>query len=188
MDIGDSSPILTSAPITAMSRSSGTSKGQTQFLPSLDSMVPVCAYARKLSNAYRNRLYPLTPASRRLDFVTARKLGMSKGGLKVGPIAAYTNVIFKEMYRSDIGKLDVEKICGSLSDIAESADFRQTIYFQLLCGLIYQEEVEYITANFAYILAEAFRMLQMEWEQLCEDLRVGELSKESPTPTSEIAC
>jgi auxin responsive GH3 family protein/jasmonic acid-amino synthetase len=56
------------------------------------------------------------------------------------------------------------------------ADFAQSLYCHLLCGLLYADEVRIVSATFAHSLVLAFQTFERVWEDLCADIRSGSLS------------
>ncbi|MCO5608051.1 hypothetical protein L7F22_062255 [Adiantum nelumboides] len=58
------------------------------------------------------------------------------------------------------------------------------MYCYLLCGLVHRDDVEVLTAVFAYTLVEALRMLEIEWQSLCHDIRSGLLNENRVTDPS----
>lgn len=61
-------------------------------------------------------------------------------------------------------------------------DAFQSMYSQMLCGLIYREQVLRCGAVFASGLVRAIKFLQMNWEQLAHDIETGTLSPKITDP------
>ncbi|KAI5081854.1 hypothetical protein GOP47_0001597 [Adiantum capillus-veneris] len=55
-------------------------------------------------------------------------------------------------------------------------DSFQSMYSQMLCGLLHRTDVLRMGAVFASGFLRAIRFLQDNWQQLCADIRTGELS------------
>ncbi|BFI27848.1 protein MpGH3B [Marchantia polymorpha subsp. ruderalis] len=55
-------------------------------------------------------------------------------------------------------------------------DFAQSVYCQLLCGLIRSAEVAMMSSLIISVLATAVTFLQENWEELCNDISTGKLS------------
>ncbi|KAI5077194.1 hypothetical protein GOP47_0007018, partial [Adiantum capillus-veneris] len=51
------------------------------------------------------------------------------------------------------------------------------MYCHLLCALVHRDDVEVLTAIFAFTLVEALRMLEVEWKNLCHDIKFGHLNQ-----------
>lgn len=56
------------------------------------------------------------------------------------------------------------------------ADCRQSMYTQLLCGLIQRDEVLRVGAIFASAFLRAIKFLEDHWQELCHDIRTGDIS------------
>lgn len=59
----------------------------------------------------------------------------------------------------------------------------QSMYSQMLCGLIMREQVLRMGAVFASGLLRAIRFLQLNWQQLCQDIRTGTLNPKVTDPS-----
>ncbi|KAG6549536.1 hypothetical protein Mapa_008917 [Marchantia paleacea] len=55
-------------------------------------------------------------------------------------------------------------------------DFHQSMYCQLLCGLIRSSEVVVMSSLIISILATALTFLRENWEEMCNDIETGKLS------------
>ncbi|KAH7306311.1 hypothetical protein KP509_22G006000 [Ceratopteris richardii] len=55
-------------------------------------------------------------------------------------------------------------------------DTFQSMYCQMLCGLLQRKEVVRMGAVFASGFLRAIRFLQDHWWELCEDIRIGKLT------------
>ncbi|MCO5610759.1 hypothetical protein L7F22_065000 [Adiantum nelumboides] len=64
----------------------------------------------------------------------------------------------------------------SPEEVVWHLDNMQAMYCLLLCALLCWEELEFMTSTFAYTFVEAFRTFELEWANLCEDIRRGELN------------
>lgn len=57
-----------------------------------------------------------------------------------------------------------------------AGDYKQSTYCHLLLGLIFADQVEFVTSTFAYSLVQAFTAFEDVWQEICEDIRHGTLS------------
>lgn len=55
-------------------------------------------------------------------------------------------------------------------------DSKQSMYCQLLCGLVQREEVLRVGAVFSSALLRAIKFLEDHWQELCSNIRTGHLS------------
>ncbi|XP_020107793.1 probable indole-3-acetic acid-amido synthetase GH3.2 isoform X1 [Ananas comosus] len=60
----------------------------------------------------------------------------------------------------------------------------QSMYVQMLCGLLLSDDVLYIGALFASGLLRALRFLRLHWPQLCHDLSTRTLNQAVVTDPS----
>ncbi|KAK7831457.1 jasmonoyl--L-amino acid synthetase JAR4 [Quercus suber] len=168
---GDSSPILTGKPITTISLSSGTTQGKPKFIPFNDELMENTLQIYRTSFAFRNREFPLENG-RALQFLYSSKQFKTKGGLAAG--TATTNVFRNSMFKK--GMKAIQSISCSPDEVIFGSDFHQSLYCHLLCGLIFRDEVQFISSTFAHSIMYAFSTFEQVWEELCNDIRTGVLS------------
>lgn len=70
----------------------------------------------------------------------------------------------------------IQSISCSPDEVIFGSDFHQSLYCHLLCGLIFRDEVQFISSTFAHSILYAFRTFEQVWEELCNDIRTGVLS------------
>lgn len=180
---GDKSSILTATPIEAISLSSGTSDGNQKYLPFTEEMRMATVEVGSIAAACRASVYPISSGARIMELFFCGKLFATKGRLTAG--TATTHLLRNDAFKLRQNCMGV-KAC-SPDEVVFGSDCRQTMYCHLLCGLIFSEEVETISAPFAYTLVEAFRTFELEWQDLCEDIRTGTLNNRITDPSTRIA-
>ncbi|KAG6786844.1 hypothetical protein POTOM_008461 [Populus tomentosa] len=168
---GDSSSILTGKPILDMSLSSGTTQGKRKFVPFNDELMENTLQIFRTSFAFRNREFPLEEG-KSLQFVYSSKPGKTKGGLGAG--TATTNLFRNSKYKSGMKAIQFQGC--SPDEVIFGPDFHQSLYCHLLCGLLFREEIQSVFSTFAHSIVLAFRRFEQVWEELCNDIRDGELS------------
>ncbi|KAI5059094.1 hypothetical protein GOP47_0025413 [Adiantum capillus-veneris] len=170
---GDRSPILTADPIETLSLSSGTtSDGQQKYLVLYKEILEASGRLGKIAAAYRSRAFPTRAGGMFLELVFSGKLSTTKGGL---PSGTATTHLFRSKEFKQKQKLASVRAC-SPDEVVRHSDNRQAMYCHLLCALLCWEELEFMTATFAYTFVEAFRTFELEWANLCEDIRHGKLN------------
>ncbi|EEF28472.1 Indole-3-acetic acid-amido synthetase GH3.5, putative [Ricinus communis] len=179
---GDSSPVLTGKPITTISLSSGTTQGKPKYVPFTDQLLDNTLQIFRTSFAYRNREFPLENG-KALEFVFSSKQGKTKGGLAAG--TATTNLFRNPNYKTALEELQF-KSC-SPREVIFGSDFHQSLYCHLLCGLIFREDIQFVFSTFAHSIVLAFRTFEQVWEELCDDIRNGELSSRITAPSIRTA-
>ncbi|KAI3411206.1 uncharacterized protein J3R85_018253 [Psidium guajava] len=174
---GDSSPILTGRPITTISLSSGTTQGKPKYVPFNDELFNTTMQIFQTSFAFRNRDYPIE-GGKALQFIYGSKQFETKGGLAAG--TATTNVFRSSRYKSTMEAMQSQ--CCSPDEVIFGPDFHQSLYCHLLSGLLYREEVQFVSSTFAHSIVHAFRTFEEVWEELCADIHAGKLSSRITAP------
>ncbi|KAL5727097.1 Jasmonoyl--L-amino acid synthetase jar6 [Ranunculus cassubicifolius] len=175
---GDSSPILTGKPISAISLSSGTTQGKPKFVPFNDELVKSTMQIYRTSYAFRNREFPIGNG-KALQFIYSSKQFKTNGGLPAG--TATTNVYRSSEFKNTMKELQSQ--CCSPDEVIFGPDFHQSLYCHLLCGLIYRDEVQFVFSTFAHSIVHAFQTFEQVWEELCSDIRDGVLSDRITVPS-----
>ncbi|KAK0582431.1 hypothetical protein LWI29_025619 [Acer saccharum] len=179
---GDTSPILTGKAITTISLSSGTTQGKPKFVPFNDELMETTMQIFRTSFAFRNREFPVGNG-KALQFIYSSKQFKTKGGLNAG--TATTNVYRNSQFKE--GMKGMQSQCCSPDEVIFGPDFHQSLYCHLLCGLIFREEIQLVFSTFAHSLVHAFRTFELVWEELCADIREGELSSRITVPSIRTA-
>ncbi|KAJ8900676.1 hypothetical protein K2173_025453 [Erythroxylum novogranatense] len=179
---GDSSSILTGKPVTTISLSSGTTQGKPKYVPFNDELMDTTLQIYRTSFAFRNREFPLG-SGKALQFIYGSKHGKTKGGLAAG--TATTNVYRNARFKNAMKALQSQ--CCSPDEVIFGPDFYQSLYCHLLCGLIFHHEIQVVFSTFAHSIVLAFRTFEEVWEELCSDIRDGELSSRITAPSLRTA-
>jgi auxin responsive GH3 family protein len=101
------------------------------------------------------------------------------GGLLARPVLT-------SYYKSDHFKTrpyDPYNVYTSPNEAILCADSFQSMYTQMLCGLLEREQVLRVGAVFASGLLRAIRFLQLHWRELSDDIESGMLNKKITDPT-----
>uniref|UniRef100_A0A6N2NDE3 Uncharacterized protein n=1 Tax=Salix viminalis TaxID=40686 RepID=A0A6N2NDE3_SALVM len=146
-------------------------EGKRKFVPFNDELMENTLQIFRTSFAFRNREFPLEKG-KSLQFVYSSKPGKTKGGLGAG--TATTNLYRNSKYKS--GMKAIQFHCCSPDEVIFGPDFHQSLYCHLLCGLLFREEIQFVFSTFAHSIVLAFRTFEQVWEELCNDIRDGELS------------
>ncbi|KAK3428563.1 hypothetical protein EUGRSUZ_E00072 [Eucalyptus grandis] len=170
---GDSSPILTGKPITTISLSSGTTQGRPKYVPFNDELVESTMQIYRTSFAFRNRDYPIG-RGKALQFIYSSKQFKTKGGLAAG--TATTNVFRNAQFKSTMRAM--QSLCCSPDEVIFGPDFPQSLYCHLLCGLIFCNDIQFVSSTFAHSIVHAFRNYELVWKELCNDIRYGDLTSQ----------
>ncbi|KAG2594822.1 hypothetical protein PVAP13_5KG023100, partial [Panicum virgatum] len=165
---GDTSPVLTAKPVTAISLSSGTTQGKRKYLPFNDELIKLTMHVYRTSFAFRNRVFPVD-GGKALQFVYGSRPFTTKGGLTA--TTATTNLYRNEEYKAAVRDIQLPRC--SPDEVIFGPDFAESLYCHLLCGLLFAGEVRAVFTMFGHNLALAFETLERVWEELCHDIRRG---------------
>lgn len=124
------------------------------------------------------REYPIGNG-KALQFIYSSKQLITKGGLIA--TTGTTNIYRSELFKNTMK--EIQSQCCSPEEVIFGPDFDQVLYCHLLCGLIYADEVQYVSSAFAHSIVHAFRTFEHIWEELCADIREGVLSDKITAPT-----
>ncbi|KDP28515.1 hypothetical protein JCGZ_14286 [Jatropha curcas] len=179
---GDSSPVLTGKPIKTISLTSGTTQGRRKYVPFTEELMDNSLQIFRTSFAFRNRAFPVGNG-KALQFNYGSKPTKTKGGLAAG--TATSNLFRNPNYKTAMEAMNSK--CCSPDEVIFGPDFHQSLYCHLLCGLIFSEEIELVSSTFAHSIVIAFRTFEQVWQELCNDIRDGELSNRVTAPSIRTA-
>ncbi|OVA20224.1 GH3 auxin-responsive promoter [Macleaya cordata] len=174
---GDSSPILTQEPITTLSLSSGTTEGRQKYVPFTRHSSQTTLQIFRLAAAYRSRVFPIREGGRVLEFIYSSTKSKTKGGLTVG--TATSHYFASEEFK--IKQKKTKSFTCSPQEVISGGDYKQSTYCHLLLGLVFSDQVEFITSTFAYSIVQAFTTFEEVWENICDDIREGTLNSTKVT-------
>ncbi|XP_004516397.1 jasmonoyl--L-amino acid synthetase JAR4-like [Cicer arietinum] len=181
---GELSSIITAKPIRAFSLSSGTSQGRQKRLPWNDELFVNTVHTFQTAFAYRNRYIPTDVNGKGLNFIySSSKLPETKDGII---LATATGHIYRHPEYKKTMK-EIHSSSCSPDGVIFSPDFHQSLYCHLLCGLIFREQIQFISAIFAHSILYAFRNFEQIWEELCNDIKQGVLSSRITVPSIRTA-
>ncbi|KAF8413942.1 hypothetical protein HHK36_001938 [Tetracentron sinense] len=175
---GDTSSLLTQEPITTLSLSSGTTEGRQKYVPFTCHSSQTTLQIFRLAAAYRSMVYPIRAGGRILEFIYSSKQFKTKGGLTAG--TATTHYFASEEFK--IKQKKTKSFTCSPDEVISSGDYKQSTYCHLLLGLVFSDQVEFITSTFAYSMVQAFTVLEEIWIDICRDIREGILSSRITLP------
>ncbi|XP_073298424.1 probable indole-3-acetic acid-amido synthetase GH3.1 [Primulina huaijiensis] len=169
---GDFSPILCSRPISEFLTSSGTSAGERKLMPTIKEEMDRRQLLYSLLNPVMNLYVPGLDKGKGLYFLFVKAEAKTPGGLVARPVLT-------SYYRSDQFKsrpYDPYNVYTSPDEAILCCDSFQSMYTQMLCGLLMREQVLRVGAVFASGLLRAIRFLQLNWRKLVQDISMGSLN------------
>uniref|UniRef100_A0A0D3GH29 Uncharacterized protein n=1 Tax=Oryza barthii TaxID=65489 RepID=A0A0D3GH29_9ORYZ len=174
-----SSALLCSDPITCLSSSSGTSGGQQKLLPStaeeLDRKVffyAVRALVRNMSLHTDHGEDDDGGGGEGMYLMFVFHGDRTLSGLPIQS-ALTTYYHSRQFQECDIGGFDK---CTSPLEAILCPYGEQSMYCQLLCGLLHRCRVDRVGASFAAGLVRGIKFLENHWEEMCSNIRSGQLS------------
>ncbi|KAI3769966.1 hypothetical protein L6452_01083 [Arctium lappa] len=175
---GDRSPILSAHPISEFLTSSGTSAGERKLMPTIREDMDRRQLLYSLLMPVMNLYMPGLDKGKGLYFLFVKSETQTPGGLLARPVLT-------SYYKSDHFKArpyDPYNVYTSPIEAILCPDSFQSMYSQMLCGLYDRKVVLRIGAIFASGLLRAIRFLQLNWKELCHDIRTGILSHKISDP------
>ncbi|MFQ6656190.1 hypothetical protein Gotur_026401 [Gossypium turneri] len=176
---GDKSPILSSHPISEFLTSSGTSAGERKLIPTIHEELNRRQLLYSLLMPVMNLYVPGLDKGKGLYFLFIKAETKTPGGLLARPVLT-------SYYKSDHFKsrpYDPFNVYTSPNETILCPDSIQSMYAQMLCGLIMREEVLRVGAVFASGLLKAIRFLQVNWKQFAHDIETGTLNPKVTDPS-----
>ncbi|KAL5099206.1 hypothetical protein RYX36_003533 [Vicia faba] len=176
---GDTSPILSSHPISEFLTSSGTSAGERKLMPTIHQEMDRRQLLYSLLMPVMNQYVPDLDKGKALHFLFIKAETKTPSGLVARPVltAYYKSEQFKKR------PYDPYNVLTSPNEAILCPDSFQSMYTQMLCGLIMRHEVLRVGAVFASGLLRAIRFLQLNWAQLAHDISTGTLNPEITDPS-----
>ncbi|CAK8535208.1 unnamed protein product [Lathyrus sativus] len=166
---GDTSPILTSNPISHFLTSSGTSGGERKLMPATEEESGKRYFLSSLLMPIISQFVPDLEKGKGMYLMFIKSESETPGGIKASPVLT-------SIYKSSqfINKsYDPYTNFTSPNETIFCLNSYQSMYSQLLCGLCQNKEVLRVGAVFASGLTRAIGFLQKYWSVLCHDIRTG---------------
>ena len=123
------------------------------------------------------RVFPIRAGGRILEFIYGSKQFKTRGGLTAA--TATTHYFASEEFKTKQKR--TRSFTCSPNEVITGCDYKQSTYCHLLLGLIFSDQVEFVTSTFAYSLVQAFTAFEDVWQEICEDIRGGSLSNKMVT-------
>ncbi|KAH7431679.1 hypothetical protein KP509_08G060800 [Ceratopteris richardii] len=169
---GDKSPILCAEPISEFLTSSGTSAGERKLMPTIPEELERKKFLYSLLMPVMNQYVKGLDKGKGLYFLFIKAETKTPGGLLARPVL--TSYYKSSQFRDMAG--DPFNVYTSPTETILCPDAYQSMYCQMLCGLLLHEDVLRMGAVFASGFLRAIKFLEENWQELCDDIRRGELS------------
>ncbi|XP_045804970.1 indole-3-acetic acid-amido synthetase GH3.5-like [Trifolium pratense] len=169
---GDTSPILTSNPISNFLTSSGTSGGERKLMPATEEELGRRYFLYSLLMPILSQFVPDLEKGKGMYLMFIKNESKTPGGIKASPVL--TNYYKSSHFLNR--PYDPYTNFTSPNEAVLCLDSYQSMYSQLLCGLCQNNEVLRVGAVFASGLIRAIHFLEKNWSLLCNDIRTGTLN------------
>lgn len=169
---GDRSPIFSSHPISEFLTSSGTSAGERKLMPTIADELKRRQKLYNLLQPVMNMYVPGLDKGKGLYFLFIKAESKTPGGLVARPVL--TSYYKSEQFKTR--PYNPFNVYTSPNETILCVDAFQSMYSQMLCGLLMREEVLRVGAVFASGLLRAIRFLQLNWKELSQDIASGTLN------------
>lgn len=171
---GDTSPILSAHPVSEFLTSSGTSAGERKLMPTIQEELERKTHLYSLLMPVMNQYMQGLDKGKGMYFFFIKSEAKTPGGLLARPVLTsfYKSRYFKER------PYDPYNVYTSPNATVLCPDAYQSMYSQLLCGLLQNNEVLRMGAVFASGFIRAIRFLEVHWKQFCLDIKTGSLNRE----------
>ncbi|KAA8531627.1 hypothetical protein F0562_006656 [Nyssa sinensis] len=156
-----------------------TSAGERKLIPTIHEELDRRQLLYSLLMPVMNLYVPGLDKGKGLYFLFVKAETKTPGGLLARPVLT-------SYYKSDHFKTrpyDPYMVYTSPNEAILSADSFQSMYTQMLCGLLQRQEVLRVGAVFASGLLRAIRFLQVNWKQLVDDIEQGILNPRVTDPS-----
>ncbi|KAL5983798.1 hypothetical protein ACLOJK_017890 [Asimina triloba] len=154
-----------------MARSSGTSGGEPKFMPSIAEDLDRRTFLYNLIMPIMNQYIEGLDKGKAM-YLYFVKIEMST------PCGLPARPVLTSYYKSKHFQCRPRDAFNSLTSPDQTIlcpDGHQSMYCQLLSGLIHRQDVLRVGAVFASAFLRAITFLERHWPQMCHDLRTGQL-------------
>ncbi|XP_017979546.1 PREDICTED: indole-3-acetic acid-amido synthetase GH3.17 [Theobroma cacao] len=166
---GEPSDILLADLVLGFLRSTGTTGGKRKLIPyTAESLDKMCLQPI-LAEAVMGKYFDGLDKGKGMYFLFANPEVETPCGLME---SSYTTTYFK----SSGFENSVAKICTSPVEIILCLDTQQSMYCQLLIGLLQSDQVLRVATIFASTLVRSIKFLEDCWKELCFNIRTGRAS------------
>ncbi|XP_062110818.1 indole-3-acetic acid-amido synthetase GH3.17-like [Humulus lupulus] len=170
---GEALNIISAQPITELLTSSGTSGGQPKMMPSTLEELERKTFFYNLLVPIMNKYVEDLDQGKAMYLLFVRPEVRTPSGLRARPVLT-------SYYKSDNFRkrpFNRYNVYTSPDETILCDDTKQSMYCQLLCGLLERDRVLRVGAVFASAFLRAIKFLEEHWEELCSNIRSAQLSE-----------
>ncbi|KAK8559629.1 hypothetical protein V6N13_016370 [Hibiscus sabdariffa] len=149
---------------------SGTSGGQPKLIPFTAENTNKTAM---FNNLYRSVMIKnfgdINQVGKRMELMFVKPEVETPSGLKASAVST-------RAFKGSGFRAILPKLYTSPFEAIICLDAKQSMYCQLLCGLIQRDEVVMIGSLFASGVLRGFKFLENNWQELCSNIKTGQIS------------
>ncbi|GAV88170.1 GH3 domain-containing protein [Cephalotus follicularis] len=169
---GESSEIISAQPITELLTSSGTSGGQPKMMPSTAEDLDRKDFFYNLLVPVINKYVDGLDQGKGMYLMFIKPEISTPSGLMARPVL--TSFYKSSNFRNR--PFNRYNIYTSPDETILCSDNKQSMFSQLLCGLLQRDDVLRVGAIFASAFLRAIKFLEENWRELCSNIRTGHVS------------
>ncbi|KAL6190694.1 hypothetical protein ACLB2K_037088 [Fragaria x ananassa] len=169
---GEPSEIISAQPITELLTSSGTSGGQPKMMPSTAEDLERKTFFYNLLVPVMNKYVDGLDQGKGMYLLFIKPEISTPSGLVARPVL--TSYYKSSNFRNR--PFNRYNVYTSPDETILCSDNKQSMYCQLLCGLVQRDQVLRVGAVFASAFLRAIKFLEDHWKELCSNIRSGQVS------------
>ncbi|XP_057492912.1 indole-3-acetic acid-amido synthetase GH3.17-like [Actinidia eriantha] len=169
---GEPSEIISAQPITELLTSSGTSGGQPKMMPSTAEELERKTFFYNILVPVMNKYVDGLEQGKAMYLLFIKPETSTPAGLKARPVL--TSYYKSSNFRNR--PFNPFNVYTSPDESILCSDNKQSMYCQLLCGLVQRDEVLRVGAVFASAFLRAIKFMEDHWKELCCNIRSGHVS------------
>ncbi|KAK1572219.1 hypothetical protein Q3G72_029265 [Acer saccharum] len=169
---GEPSQIISAQPITEFLTSSGTSGGQPKMMPSTAEDLDRKTFFYNMLVPVMNKYVDGLDQGKGMYLLFIKPEICTPSGLMARPVL--TSYYKSKNFRNR--PFNRFNVYTSPDETILCPDSKQSMYSQLLCGLVQRDEVLRVGAVFSSAFLRAIKFLEDHWKELCTNIRSGHVS------------
>ncbi|XP_010249302.1 PREDICTED: indole-3-acetic acid-amido synthetase GH3.17 [Nelumbo nucifera] len=169
---GEASQIISAQPITELLTSSGTSGGLPKMMPSTAEDMDRKTFLYNLLVPVMNQYVDGLDQGKGMYLLFIKPEISTPAGLMARPVL--TSYYKSSNFRNR--PFNRFNVYTSPDETILCSDSKQSMYCQLLCGLVQRDEVLRVGAVFASAFLRAIKFLEDYWQEMCSNIRMGHVS------------
>ncbi|KAG6478092.1 hypothetical protein ZIOFF_061524 [Zingiber officinale] len=169
---GEPSQIISTEPILELLTSSGTSGGKPKMMPSTAEELDRKTFFYNILIPVMNRYVEGLEEGKSMYLLFVKPEISTPSGLPARPVL--TSYYKSRHFRNR--PFNRFNVYTSPDEAILCSDSKQSMFCQLLCGLVQRNDVLRVGAVFASAFLRTVKFLEEHWRELCANIRAGQIS------------